>query len=452
MPLTISNLTAGTPITFNAQTSPQRMVFDSSTVAFRIVNNTTGIVMVQEENSDGFICQVDPGATAFGLMQNAILVEAQYPGPVTVTPYTWIPVSSGNANTWTAQNIFRSPAADTPGAIFQSSGTISTNPVGYGGSNVTAQFIASESSAFPYTLYDATGNAQGHVLAFRQSRGTYASRTATQLNDILGQLDWGGHNATSVVNGRARIVAFANQTWTGASNGTSIEFYVTPSGQTASTLGLRLSSGTLLSGHNAEFFGTLFLKNNTGINFESVAAVSESVLSITSANNVQLVSPTASGNIVITNRATNGQIQLTAGTSTGVITLATGGATRLTLASTGFATFARGMVSGVSTLTDAANIALDASLGNHFRVTLAGNRTLNAPTNPTDGQRIAIEVIQDATGGRTLTLTTGALGFAFGTDIPSITLTTTANLRDFIECVYNSTAQRWYVIRFVKGY
>ena len=78
-------------------------------------------------------------------------------------------------NTWNAQQIFKASAIDVPGAIFQSSGTISANPVGYGGSNITAQFIAAESSAFPYTLYDATGNANGHILAFRQSRGTYVS-------------------------------------------------------------------------------------------------------------------------------------------------------------------------------------------------------------------------------------------------------------------------------------
>jgi len=344
MPLNINNLTSGTPVTFNAQTSVQRMVFDSSTVAFRIVNNTPGIVTVMEENSDSFICQVDPGATAFGLMQNAILVEAQYSGPVTLTPYTWIPVSSGNTNTWTAQNIFKSPSATVAGAVFQSSGTVSSIPAGYGGSNIVAQFIAEESSAFPYTLYDATGNANGHILAFRQSRGTYASRTATQLNDFLGVFNFGGHNGTDLVDGKVRIRAIANQNWTTVSNGTSLEFLVTPSGQNISTLGLRLSAGTLLSGHNAEFFGTIFLKNNTGINFESVAAVSESVLSITSANNVQLISPTASGNILITNRSTSGQVQLAAGTSTGVITLATGGATRLTISSSGLATFSNQLI------------------------------------------------------------------------------------------------------------
>lgn len=111
------------------------------------------------------------------------------------------------------------------------------------------------------------------------------------------------------------------------------------------------------------------------------------------------------------------------------------------------------VTAGVVTLTDAATIALDASLGNHFKVTLAGNRTLGVPTNAVDGQKIMIEVIQDATGSRTLTLTTGSAGsFAFGSDITGVTLSTAANKVDFIGCVYSSSAQRWRVIAFVKGY
>jgi len=101
------------------------------------------------------------------------------------------------------------------------------------------------------------------------------------------------------------------------------------------------------------------------------------------------------------------------------------------------------------TLTDAATVATDASLGNHFRVTLAGNRTLGNPTNPTDGQRCVWELIQDATGSRTLTL---GSAFALGSDITAVTLTTTASKRDFLSAVYNSTATKWYVVAFIKGY
>lgn len=101
------------------------------------------------------------------------------------------------------------------------------------------------------------------------------------------------------------------------------------------------------------------------------------------------------------------------------------------------------------TLTDAATIATDASLANHFRVTLGSNRTLGNPTNPVDGQRVIWEIIQDATGSRTITLDTK---FALGTDISAVTLTTGANKRDFIGAVYNSTADKWYVIALSRGY
>jgi hypothetical protein len=100
-------------------------------------------------------------------------------------------------------------------------------------------------------------------------------------------------------------------------------------------------------------------------------------------------------------------------------------------------------------LTDASTIATDASLGNYFRVTLGGNRTLGNPTNGVDGQRIIWEIIQDGSGTRTLALDTK---FALGTDLTAITLTTTLNKRDFLGAIYNSTADKWYVIAFVKGY
>ena len=104
---------------------------------------------------------------------------------------------------------------------------------------------------------------------------------------------------------------------------------------------------------------------------------------------------------------------------------------------------------GPVTLTDASTIATDASLGNHFRVTLGGNRTLGNPTNSADGQKVMWELIQDATGSRTITL---GSDFALGGDITSITLTTTAGKRDFLGAVYNASALKWYVIVFVKGY
>jgi hypothetical protein len=54
------------------------------------------------------------------------------------------------------------------------------------------------------------------------------------------------------------------------------------------------------------------------------------------------------------------------------------------------------------TLSDQATITIDMALGNNFKVTLAGSRQVGAPTNMVAGQWGTIKVIQDASGGRTL--------------------------------------------------
>lgn len=104
------------------------------------------------------------------------------------------------------------------------------------------------------------------------------------------------------------------------------------------------------------------------------------------------------------------------------------------------------------TLTDAATVATDASRGDHFRVTLGGNRTLGAPTNPTDGQMVLWEITQDGTGSRTLALATGAGGFVFGTDITAVNLTTTAAKTDVLGAIYHAASDRWRVLAFLKGF
>lgn len=55
-----------------------------------------------------------------------------------------------------------------------------------------------------------------------------------------------------------------------------------------------------------------------------------------------------------------------------------------------------------TSLTDAATIAVDFSLGNNFDVILGGNRTLGVPTNPGRGQSGVIDLWQDGTGSRLL--------------------------------------------------
>jgi hypothetical protein len=98
------------------------------------------------------------------------------------------------------------------------------------------------------------------------------------------------------------------------------------------------------------------------------------------------------------------------------------------------------------TLTDGATIAVNAALSDVFRVTLGGNRTLANPTNPTDGQTITVEVIQDATGSRTLSYG-GAYSFTASTPQPS--LSTTAGDRDLISFFYDAGASEWICAGYV---
>ena len=58
---------------------------------------------------------------------------------------------------------------------------------------------------------------------------------------------------------------------------------------------------------------------------------------------------------------------------------------------------------GFQTLTDGVTISWDTALGKSAKVTLAGNRTVAAPTNLVNGEAYTLSVIQDATGSRTLT-------------------------------------------------
>lgn len=86
-----------------------------------------------------------------------------------------------------------------------------------------------------------------------------------------------------------------------------------------------------------------------------------------------------------------------------------------------------------STLTDQATVTWDASTQDVCKVTLAGNRTLAAPTNGTTGQFISILVIQDGTGSRTITWNAA---YEFTGDTAP-TLTTTANKGDLFVFRYN---------------
>ena len=97
--------------------------------------------------------------------------------------------------------------------------------------------------------------------------------------------------------------------------------------------------------------------------------------------------------------------------------------------------WSKGQRGAITALTDGANIATDLSLSNNFSVTLAGNRTLDNPTNIVAGQSGSIFVTQDGTGSRTLAYG-GYWDFVAGT---APVLTTTASAVDRIDYVVRTS-------------
>lgn len=147
--------------------------------------------------------------------------------------------------------------------------------------------------------------------------------------------------------------------------------------------------------------------------------------------------------ITYANAATGNNPTITASGETNVGLTITGKGTKGIL-------FGNALGETVVTLTDGATPALDASLGNIFRLSAGGNRTIAVPSNPQTGQKIVI--VHYASGAdRTLALNTGTNGFRFGTDITALTATTSGKT-DYIGAIWNSTDSKWDVVAYAKGY
>ena len=103
----------------------------------------------------------------------------------------------------------------------------------------------------------------------------------------------------------------------------------------------------------------------------------------------------------------------------------------------------------VVSLTDATTIVVDASLGNDFRVTIAGNRTMVNPANPSDGQKVTFQVTQGS--GGPFTLTWGS-SYEFSAGLPQPALSTTAGQTDLVGFIYNADKGKWLLVAFVSGF
>jgi hypothetical protein len=120
-----------------------------------------------------------------------------------------------------------------------------------------------------------------------------------------------------------------------------------------------------------------------------------------------------------------GNLKLTSGSGGSTTLVAVDGASNINLYLPG----------NVLTLTDGATINWDVNSGATATVTLGGNRTVAAPTNLVAGAFYALEIIQDATGSRTLTWNSV---FKFANGVAPV-LSTAASARDYVVFRSNGT-------------
>jgi hypothetical protein len=103
----------------------------------------------------------------------------------------------------------------------------------------------------------------------------------------------------------------------------------------------------------------------------------------------------------------------------------------------------------VTTATGNGTLNLDGNNKNVVKISLTGTTTINMVNGGRSGQRLMLELTQDSTGNRGVTLGTG---FAWGADLTSYSPTLTANKTDYIGLIYHAGTSLWRVTAISKGY
>lgn len=102
----------------------------------------------------------------------------------------------------------------------------------------------------------------------------------------------------------------------------------------------------------------------------------------------------------------------------------------------------------VTTKTWASTVAINWDDANCQRVTLAGNTTLTF-TGGVDGEKLILELKQDSTGSRLVTLPASV---RFGSIIPAVVLSTGANKIDKLGFMYNATDGKYDLVAVAYGF
>lgn len=315
-------------------------------------------------------------------------------GDVTLAAFGSTP--NNNGASLSGQVLTLQPADNThPGGVSTTTQTFGGNKTFSGQtavSNTSTTAFTINSTAF---VFDATNNALG--IGVQPSTNTFidgVNSTGATKRFVLT-----GYGVGSVVGTRGRFARGTSGTPAAAQAGDVLNFM---SGQGYGTSQFPAASTGVMNLVAAETF-----TNTSNATYATFSVTPTGAVTSSEALRIN-----STGNILIGTTTDNGNNKLQVNGS---------------------------FLAGTATLTDAANIATNASLANRFTVTLAGNRNLSAPTNPTDGQKVIWIFTQDATGGRTLSF--DAI-FDFG-NMPTLILSSAANKRDYLGAIYNSAATKW---------
>mgnify|MGYP003676218178 CR=1 FL=1 len=327
--------------------------------------------------------------------------------------------------------------------------------------------VAVSGTAATFTGNVSAANVYGSTDIYANGVGLGAARTSinaaiTSINGIIGD---GGNYATSAELA-ATSVALATSIGTANARITSVSnFAVALSATLATSIGTANTRITSVSNYAVALSATLATSigtANTRITSVSNYAVALSATLATSIGTVNSRITTVSAALATSIGTANTRITSVSNFAVALsATMATSIATRLPLAGgtlTGIVSgtdfYVSAVAIGVDTLlgkqlhigtaavadivslTDGATIAVNLNTGQNFAVQLGGNRALGNPTNCVPGQTGSAFIIQDGTGGRTLSY--GAnWEFAGGTAPTLSTAAAAVDRLDYI--VYTST-------------
>jgi trimeric autotransporter adhesin len=327
-------------------------------------------------------------ATSIGTANTRITSVSDYAVALSATMAT----SIGNSNTVIA-------AVSALTSVNLAAITSINGVIGDGTGFVTDAELAAVSA----TLATSIGNSNSAITALSATMATSIGTANTRITSV-------SDFAVALSSTLATSIGTANTRITSVS-----DYAVALSSTLATSIGNSNTAITALSATMATSIGTA----NTRITSVSDYAVA---LSATLATSVASRLPLAGGTITGTVSAQEVDVS-----SLGIGTVA--GAKRLTMNGAAVAQYA--------SLTDGATIAVNFNTAQNFIIQLAGNRTLENPTNCVAGQTGSIVIVQDGTGGRTLSYGT-SWNFIGGT---APTLSTGVSAVDRIDyIVYTSTA------------